>query len=171
LWLLSFMYEARPVLRAELKLNTGSGSEKALALEMLDVNLTSEHKTLAFPLIDPRLDHDQRILGLSKQFDSPFTTGETDRNHRLLALIEGSGGVRSEPWTQACAIYAATQLKVKEAVPVIEEALANPDPSVRETAIWSLHILSLERFNLHYDRLAEDDDPQVSRQAAFLRES
>jgi hypothetical protein len=69
--LLSFLYEAQPVKRAESQLLQGSGSEQALALEMLDVTLSSAHQTVGFPLIDPRFDQAKRIQLLDKQINTP----------------------------------------------------------------------------------------------------
>jgi AAA family ATP:ADP antiporter len=169
--LLSFIYEARPMLRAEIQLDKGSGAERALVLEMLDVTLSSNHKALAFPLVDLRLTRTQRIQQLSKALDAPSLTGETERDERLSDLIQVAERSWAQPWTRACAIYAAGQLGVSEAAPTIETALADPDPTVRETAAWSLNTLHPEQFALHHDTLMEDEDPLVARLATRLKRS
>jgi HEAT repeat protein len=167
--LLSFMYEARPVLQAEFQLKEGSGSERALALEMLDITLSSNHKALTFPLVDPRLTRTQRIQQLDRTLNVVVPIGGAGRIERLNDLIYGTGRSWAQPWTRACAIYAAAQLGVRETASNIEAALADADPTVRETAAWSLHVLTPERFAHHSDRLVEDEDPLVARLAATLK--
>ena len=168
-WLLSFLYGAEGVLQAEAQLLQGSRTEQALALEVLDVTLSSEHRALVFPLIDPRLDQAQRIQLLDKHIN----TQSLDRDNQLLALIMTG----DHAWTRACALYAAAklgtsaQLRADQMVPTIEIALADPDPVVRETAEWALFILAPERFNQHADILLADEDPSVARLAAKLIES
>jgi HEAT repeat protein len=138
---------------------------------MLDVTLSSKHKALTFPLIDPQLNRTQRIQQLEKIVEAPSLAPETGRDEILNDLIQDPNRSWAESWTRACAIYAATQLGVTGTVPAVEAALADPDPSVRETAIWSLKALDPERFALHCDILTVDEDPQVARQAIQLREN
>ncbi len=158
-WLLSFMYESRPVLRAETELSHGSKNGQAVALEMLDVTLSPGHKLLTFPIIDPKMERDQRIQLLNRQFQ----TNSLGRDARLLDLIaqrshsdiaqrshsdiQNADEGWAQPWTRACAIYAAAKLGLSEAVPSIEAAGADPDPVVKETAVWALFI-SATRFRL-----------------------
>jgi HEAT repeat protein len=166
--LLSFVYEAGAVLRAEFHLNQGGGAEQALALEMLDVTLSAGHKALMLPLVDPRLAPAQRIEQLARALDAPLPAGDLSRDERLGDLIYGAGAAWTQPWTRACAIYAAAQLGASQAAGQVERAVADPDPTVRETAAWSLNSLTPERFVLIYDRLLADSDPVVARLAARL---
>jgi len=135
--LLSFMYESRPVLRAETGLSHGSKTGQALALEMLDVTLSSGHKLLTFPLIDPQMEWDQRIQLLGRQFDNDLL----GRDERLLNLIQNADRGWAQPWTRACAIYAAAKLDLNEAVAAIEAAVADCNPVVQETAVWAFSLL------------------------------
>ena len=160
-WILSFFYEAQAVAQAADQLVQGSSSEQALALEMLDVTLSPEHKTLTFPLIDPKLDLDQRIQLLNKRVNTPSLR----RDQRLKDLIEKD----DQGWIRACALYAAVllgkvrQLEAVEILPIMETALADRDPVVRETAVWGLFTLSPERFHQIISTLQPDDDPHVTR--------
>ena len=72
---------------------------------------------------------------------------------------------------QIVKVYAAGQLGVSEAAPTIETALADPDPTVRETAAWSLNTLHPKKFALHHDTLMDDEDPLVARLATRLNRS
>jgi HEAT repeat protein len=173
--LLSFIYEAQPMLRAEMQLGKGSSADRALLLEMLDVTLSSSRKALTFPLVDLRLTKPQRIQQLSKALDAPSLdgapspSGQTERDERLSDLIQVAERSWAQPWTRACAIYAAGKLEVSVTAPTLEEALADPDPTIRETAAWCLNTLHPKQFALHQGRLMEDEDPQVARLATSLK--
>ncbi len=162
-WLLSLMYEGQPILSAGSKLARGNGAEQALAFEMLDVTLSSAHKALSFPLIDPKLDRGKR-LGLLKHF-SIATTMTCDE--RLQNLIRHG----DQAWVRACAIYAVGQRGANGMIPLIESTLVDPDPVVRETAEWSLYTLAPDRFHQSADALLADQDKQVARLAANLVEA
>ena len=161
--LLSFLYEAQPVKRAESQLLQGSGSEQALALEMLDVTLSSAHQTVGFPLIDPRFDQAKRIQLLDKQINTP----SLGRDERLQDIIRNS----AQAWVRACALYAAVRLGVDKMVPIVESTLTDSDPIVRETAEWGLYTLAPERFHQHVDTLLADEDRHVASLAAKLVEA
>ena len=161
--LLSFMYEARPILSAGSKLVRDNGAEQALAFEMLDVTLSPAHKALSFPLIDPKLDRGKR-LGLLKQYR---TAPAMSCDERLQELIEHS----AQTWVRACAIYAVGLRGVNGMIPLIESTLVDPDPVVRETAGWSLYTLAPDRFHQYADALLADQDRQVARMAASLVEA
>jgi AAA family ATP:ADP antiporter len=167
--LLSFMYEAQPVLRAQSQLERGSGSERALALEMLDVTLSADHQALVFPLIDPKLNLAQRIQMLNKRIEMR----SLGRDQRLQDLIEHS----DHGWTRACALYAAAQLgavaqlDANKLVPVVERSLVDTDPVVRETALWGLHKLDPKRFKQHVSSMRDDEDRYVAQMLSDLSEA
>ncbi len=168
-WILSFIYDSRSILRAQSQLTQGTSAQMALALEMLEVSISSDHSTLVFPLIDPKLQPTQRISLLNKRFNNE----SLHREQRLRALIqEGDQG-----WTRACAIFAATklgavgQLAAEDMVPMFETALVDSEPIVRETAEWGLFELAPERFSAHAKNLLADQDPQVARLAAELAQN
>ncbi len=158
--LLSFRYEAEAITRAGARLAHSVGAERARALELLDVTLSPAHKALVFPLIDPKLERVQRLQQLAPHCNDHAMTCDA----RLQAL-SGFGG---QAWVRACALYALAQRDTKAAAPVIEASLNDPDPMVRETAVWSLHRLAPDRFRVHADRLIADEDRQVARLAVAL---
>jgi HEAT repeat protein len=127
---------------------------------MLDVTLSSAHKALSFPLIDPKLDRSKR-LELLKQVrtESAMTADE-----RLEELIEHG----DQAWVRACAIYAVGLRGANGMVPLIESSLADPNPVVRETAAWSLYTLAPDRFDQHAAALLADPDVCVARLVAEL---
>lgn len=139
-WLLSFMYDSRSLLSAETQLSHGRNSEQALALEMLDVTLSSAHKGLTFPLIDPKMEQVQRVQLLGGHFEA----GSLSIEKRLLTLIQNADGQWAQPWTRACAIYAAAKSGLNGALPYIKAALDDHDPVIQETAAWAISVLEQE---------------------------
>jgi AAA family ATP:ADP antiporter len=158
--LLSFLYEAGPIRRAGSLLVNGVQSEKALAHEMLDVTLSSTHKTLVFPLIDAKMARAQRLRLLDQQETIPALSSD----ERLENLIRSS----VQPWVRSCALYAVAQNQEVRMAAAVESALTDPNGVVRETATWSLHALDAARFNRHAQRLMADHEDQVARLAAKL---
>ncbi len=132
-WLLSFLYEARPLLRAGAQLAQGTRAERALALEMLDVTLAAEHKALLFLLLERKLGQAQRERLRDLQIFVDTMTPDA-RLHELIA----NGG---QGWLRACALYSAAQRGDAAIVPLAESAQGDPDPVVRETAAWCLSLM------------------------------
>jgi HEAT repeat protein/ATP/ADP translocase len=166
--LLSFVHDARTMLRAEEQLGSSDSSQSALALEALDVTLPAEQKSLVLPLVDPQMDRSQRAERLSKMFPLP----QMGRNERLRDVIVDADGHWSNTWTRACAIYAVARLDQQmysyELTHWIEASLVSNDGILRETAAWALHKLAPDRFQDHANQLANDPDPHVARLAAEL---
>lgn len=132
-WLLSFLYESRPILRAGTQLEQGSRGAHALALEMLDVTLSAEHKALIFPLLERKLGQAQRVRLLDQQIALEVMAPDA----RITALAAGG----NPGWLRACALYSAAQRRSADIAPLAESALADPDPVVRETAAWCLSVI------------------------------
>jgi hypothetical protein len=166
--LLSFVHDARTMLRAEEQLGSSDSSQSALALEALDVTLPAEQKSLVLPLVDPQMDPSQRAERLSKMFPLP----QMGRNERLRDVIVDTDGHWSNTWTRACAIYAVARLDQQmysyELTHWIEASLVSNDGILRETAAWALHKFAPDRFQDHANQLANDPDPHVARLAAEL---
>ncbi|MBV7339449.1 HEAT repeat domain-containing protein [Chloroflexi bacterium TSY] len=135
--LLSFLYDARAILRAAEWLSHPDSGERALALETLDVTLTSEQKKLVLPLIDESLTQAQRIDGLNKYYSLPTLDCEA----RLTEIIADTD-TWSHDWLRTCAIYVAGKLELHELTEVIEGVVACDQELVRETAVWALTSLN-----------------------------
>ena len=158
--LLSFLNDAEPTLRAGTLLIHGVGAEQALAFEMLDVSLSTPHKTLTFPLLDPRLESAQRLQLLDARQNTPSMT----RTERLQELSEMYG----QPWIRACTFYAIGLLDERSLTNVVETAISDADTLVRETAAWCLHRLAPKQFHRHVATLMADEDPRVAQVIAEL---
>ncbi len=162
--LLSFLYNARAILRAGEQLRRGAKNVRALALETLDVTLPAEQKALVFPLVDESRPLTQRTRQLNKLFSLPHL----DRTQRLEEIIADPAGLWTHGWTRACAIYAAAKLPLPGLAQVIEGALAINEHPVRETAAWALYLLAPDRYKTHAGKLSEDTNPNVAHLAAHL---
>ncbi|MCE7985160.1 MAG: hypothetical protein DYG89_28640 [Caldilinea sp. CFX5] len=132
--LLALRYEAQAITRAEQQMRTGPEAAQALALEMLDVTLTSEEKALALPLLHPHLPAAQRMEQLAKQ----VTVASLSRDQWLTELIADPNQLWSQPWLRACAVYGAGQLALQTCTPAISALQASRDPILQETVAWAL---------------------------------
>jgi CRP-like cAMP-binding protein len=105
--LLSFVYDAGPILRARDNLNHASAEKRAYALEVLDVTIAPEIKRRVLPLIED-LTPQERLRRLSDQFPQPHL----GRDERLRAIVRSDG--RLNAWARACAQYAQIKLSPSE---------------------------------------------------------
>jgi ATP:ADP antiporter, AAA family len=142
--LLSFIYDARAILRAADLLTWGSQTDRALALETLDVTLVGEHKEIVFSLVHDNLTLPDRIRQLEKHAWLPRLSA----NERLREIIADPQGVWTHGWTRACAIYAAARLSFADLADVIEQALSSTEDPIPETAAWALNTLAPEKYRV-----------------------
>ncbi|MGD8804868.1 MAG: HEAT repeat domain-containing protein [Chloroflexota bacterium] len=164
--LLSFLYDPRALARAGDQLSSSSAASRAIALEVLDVTLSREHKGLVMPLVTPDYSAGKRLESLGKLFDLP----RLSRTQRLcrFAEVQESG---PSSWQRVAALYAAGQLGLTACLPAVEAAVASApveDFPLRETAAWSLHALAPERFGQWAARLSPDEDSRLLELARSL---
>lgn len=164
--LLSFLYDARAMLQTETRFISGSGTERSLGLELLDVTLSGEEKALLFPLLDAKLSKAQQAHKLGQ----PFGLATLPREARLQEMIANENG-RLRGWVRACAVYAAGKLGSTACTSAIEGALADDDARLRETAVWALYTLSPESYQRAATVLAKDASPQVRAVTSHLARS
>ncbi len=134
-FLLSFLYDARAILRARDAITAGSGIHRAYALEVIDARLTHELKGYVLPLLDD-LTPGQRLQRLS----TAFPQVRLERERRLQALIFRTEASQ-EPWIRACALFTVGQLSLQACRVEATIAIDDPEPLVRETARWALACL------------------------------
>lgn len=163
LLLLSFIYEARTLAKLQERLEQGSRSEKALAVETLEVMLDNAHKALVLPLVDPALSESKRIQGLRKRLPVADYAPQA-----CLREIIVDTKIWTHGWTRACAIQVAAERADRSLIDAIEGALAITEPPIRETAAWALQRLSPETYQRYASDLCHDPDPQVAQLARHL---
>jgi len=105
---LSFLYEAEAVLRARDYLAHPEAEKRAYALEILDILLAQEVKTLLLPLCE-ELTMAERLQRLQPFFPQPVLTCEA-RLQALMAHPESN----TTAWVRACALYAMAQLSERQ---------------------------------------------------------
>lgn len=132
--LLAFQFDAPTLLRAGEYLASEHEGNRALAMEVLEVTLPANLKSLVMPVVDPQMALAQRLQHLEKGSPLP----QKDREAHLLDLIANPQGIGQASWVRACAIYAAGSLALAACREAIERTLGLPDPTVRETAAWAL---------------------------------
>jgi hypothetical protein len=130
--LLSFVYDAAPVLHARHHLTSPLPDKRANALEMLETLLSQPLKSLVFPVLDD-LETDERRRRLAARFPQP----RLEPTARLGDIINGSSK-RTTAWTRACALQVVGTLRVPGLRDCLVAALAEQDSVVRETAAWAL---------------------------------
>jgi HEAT repeat protein len=136
IYLLALLYDGRAIRRAGEQLAQQQTGAQALALELLDITLADAEKALVLPLIEPDLSPDERLGRLPDDLQPPHKSREA----WLVEMISNRTGMWTERWLPACAIYTAGRLGRATGETLrqpIAEATGNPDPLVRETALWA----------------------------------
>jgi AAA family ATP:ADP antiporter len=158
-FLLSFLCDRRAILQACENLALPSAEKRAYALEVIDVLIPRALKGMVFPLLTD-LPPGQKGQQLWALFPQP----QQDRLQRLREIIAGPAG-RFNPWTQACALYAAGELSATAVSETAAAALFAPEPLVRETAAWTLSKLDGPAYRDQILALRHDPSPQVAQMA------
>jgi hypothetical protein len=141
LLLLSFILDPNAIKRASDNLHHESRDRRAYAVEMLDVTLPAEWRTLLMPLFE-EATAEQRAEKLAALF--PQTPrASRDRVKELLRQPPG----RLATWTIAAVLHATVTLKVGDAGDVITNESAST--MLRETADWAKAKLADEATGSH----------------------
>jgi len=98
---LSVRHGAEPLRRVTFQLDQHDPRQQALAIEWLEVTLTTADRGL-MALIEPSPSDDQRLDLLARWGPLPSTGLEV----LLLDLVEDGGERWRQPWLQACALHA-----------------------------------------------------------------
>jgi CRP-like cAMP-binding protein/HEAT repeat protein len=155
--LLSFIYDPSAILRARDNLTQNSQEKRAYALEVIDLLVSQELKAILLPLLDD-LTPTQRLGHLNTFFPQQ----NLSRNQRLSDIIRGPGEWVN-PWTKVCALYAIALDPRSSTKDTVIFALSNPNPMIRETALWTLSKLDPIAYQNYTRDLQNDSDPWVIR--------
>lgn len=139
LLLLRLTYDAQAMARVAELLSHARGSEQALAVELLDVSLLADHRVLVLPIINPQQSTQQRLELLRRVANiNPASQIEW-----LRELAVDPKNYWRQAWLRACAAYAIGSLGYATLTGDLTQLLEDPDPVVRETAVWGLARLEL----------------------------
>ncbi len=128
LYLMSFIHDPEPILKAREALLYGSGATRSTGLEILDTYFNQQNKPYLMPIFEDLTPH-KRLQELNAILPQPTL----NREARLLEILAKP----ATPWMNICALYAAGRLMVEKSRPFIPAALGSSDPLTRETAAWA----------------------------------
>jgi HEAT repeat protein len=135
LWLAG-VHDPSALARAREGLGHPTPEKRALALEVLDVTLSSEEKELVLPLC---AEGDRRLQALTALFPQP-SRNETEW---LIDLLRPRAGWR--PFVRTAALYTAARRGLIALRPSVEEVLETADsPLVANTAAFARAVLAGE---------------------------
>ena len=89
------------------------------------------------PIINPQLTSQQRLEQLQRVANVP-PAGQIDR---LRELAVDPDDYWQQAWLRTCAAYAIGYLGVSELAGELAQLQQDPDPVVRETAVWGMQRL------------------------------
>ena len=163
--LLSFIEPSGSIRTAQKNLQDPSTERRARALEVLDNVVPPDVKPFIFPLFDD-ISPAQRFSRLSAHFPQ----SRRGRVERIVEIATRPAD-RITSWIRACALFLAGQSPVAEYLATTVEALDDPDPLVRETAVWTLGRLNPDDLMERLQPLTRDPEGAVADLARFVSES
>jgi ATP/ADP translocase/HEAT repeat protein len=163
-FLLSFIAGGKAILRARDNLRFGSPEKRAYALEVLDVSIPNSLKSVLFPFVE-ELTSDQRLIRLAAFFPQPSHSQEQGVKELLI-----SAPGRLVAWTKAAVLLTVRETSQIDLSNTVKTILAEPEPILRETAIWTLAGLHPAAQEID-QALLNDPDPGVARIARYWNNS
>jgi hypothetical protein len=110
-----------------------AGTERGLALELIESAGDRDDVELAITLLDPELDREARLARLA-----PYAPAAAELAERLVELVTDPEGRWRTSWLRVCALYAAPAVLGPGVTQVAGPWVDDPDPAVAETARWAL---------------------------------
>ncbi len=133
LYLMSFIHDPVPILRAREVLLYGSGATRSMGLEIVETYFNKTSKAYLLPIFDELPPH-ARL----QQLHGELPQATLNRDERLLELLAKP----PTPWVNVCALYAAGRLMIDNSRTFVSAALSSNHPLTRETAHWALDRLN-----------------------------
>jgi hypothetical protein len=124
--ILSLSTGQRGLARAVRALDSEDATERALALETLEV--TAGHAQAAW------------LVALVQPHGVGVVDGSEQVSDWLADLVDDPDGVWQEPWLRVCGLYAAPTVLGEEATALANRYVDDPDWAVAETARWALRV-------------------------------
>ncbi len=161
LYLLSFIYDTKSMAQVLENVFHQSRQRRAYALEILDVQLSQELKTLILPLFD-----DTSAEQLPALFSEHFPQEHMPTDDRFKQLLLASKKYVF-PWTKVCGLYIVPSFdRLKYTETVVEVLKDNPhDSLVGETALWTLYHIAPGLYRLFVQRKRDTGEIRISKDA------
>lgn len=128
LLLLSFLYDARPILYARRELESTNASQKAHALELIDNVIEKKLKEWVLPLLEDISPQEKLERMKNKRTSIPLSTENCVR-----ALISAPRGEITS-WTRSCALYTSQKILLPDRVQLAQAFYQSSDPLILETS-------------------------------------
>ncbi|MDM8524392.1 Npt1/Npt2 family nucleotide transporter [Desulfococcaceae bacterium HSG8] len=160
--LMALIYPANDILTAQTTLQSKSPEKRAIAFEVLDARMTADVRDAVFPLLKNEFTHAQCLAALIK-----FRKGGPTSRHERLKQILGRSQQWISPWTKACSLFTIGKIRTMEFYDTVISSLPDPDPLVRETAVWALGCLNPNDLAERLSPLTKDRSDRVAEYTRF----
>lgn len=164
--LLAMIYPSDEIMSARTKLASSSKATRDTAVEVLSNTIRSQYiKDIVFPLME-----DFTVAEQYSRLIPEFPQKLSNPHERIKEAVGRSQQVTSS-WTRACALFTIGKIGTKEFYDTAVSALADPDPTVRETAVWALGALNPDDLAdklMSVVRKDKDKNPRVAEFARFI---
>ncbi len=160
--LLAMIYPSDTILSAQADIATPVKNKRDRAIEMLENLIDPEIKQIVLPLLDD-LSPAQRHSRLIAHFEQQRMSA-----HERLKEILSRSQQWTSIWTKACALYTVGRIGTSEFHDAVISCLSEPDPTVRETAIWALGCLNPNDLPQRLQPLTRDKNERVAKFARFV---
>lgn len=160
--LLAMVYPKEAIADAQRNLNGDSLEKRAYALEALDTILSAELKDAVFPLLE-NIGTSQRLSRLIHLFPQ-----ETRNRHDRLKEIMARSHKWTSSWTKITALFIAGKVATREFYDAVVSCLSDPDPVIRETAIWALGCINPDDLTERITPITRDPCSRVADYARFV---
>jgi ATP:ADP antiporter, AAA family len=147
--LLSLIYDPQSIALVRENVESDTSEGKVYAIELLDVFIAKNIKSILFPLLDD-ISTSERINALQAYFPrKKFDTTE------ILEQIISSDYNHLNRWTKACALYALAFVVQAPVNNNLMSHLFNPDELLRETAAFAVRRKDKNAYQQVSSRLQE----------------
>jgi HEAT repeat protein len=135
-----------------------SARQRANAIELLENVLSKPLRRIVLPLFDD-LPRAQKIRAVSDL----LTSRPSSRLEAIVALCRDDMA-----WVRACAIYHVEEHQLAAAAEAVTDAIRDPSPIVRESALACCARIAPERARDIAEPLLRDEAPMVRRRATLI---
>lgn len=136
---LSVLYDPTSVRLVRKNIESGSSEDVAFALELCDLFVTGELKTMLFPLLD-HIPVSEKVNRLQEFFPM-----EKHTVIQTLSYLLNRDNNEVNIWTKACTIHGLTYVRDFRASHGLIAQLFHEDPLIREVAGWAMYVKDRER--------------------------
>jgi len=164
--LLAMIYPSDEIMSARTKLASSSKATRDTAVEVLANTVRSQYiKDIVFPLMED--------FTVAEQYSRliPEFPQKLSNPHERIKEVVGRSQQLTSSWTRACALFTIGKIGTREFYDTVVSALADPDPTVRETAVWALGALNPDDLAdklMLVVRKDKDKNPRVAEFARFI---